>query len=136
MYLHKFFSLIVSVITGFFGFSLPIGYGQDTFETMPLIITMLGYLIYSIMQLVMMELLVFTFHDASMSVKKLRDAAEDLPVDESNQRRIKRLVRDIEELEPLSGFGMFSVDRTTVTSIASIKITYLIIMIQFKQSSL
>ena len=130
------FSLIVSIITGFFGFSLPIGYGEDTFETLPLIITMLGYLIYSIVQLVTMELLIFSFHDASVSVRKLRDAAEDLPVDDSNQMRIKRLIRDIEELEPLSGFGLFSVDRTTVTSIMSIKITYLIIMIQFKQSSL
>ena len=97
---------------------------------------MLGYLIYSIVQLVTMELLIFSFHDASMSVRKLRDAAEDLPVDDSNKMRIKRLIRDIEELEPLSGFGLFSVDRTTVTSIMSIKITYLIIMIQFKQSSL
>ena len=130
------FSLIVSIITGFFGFSLPIGYGEDTFETFPLIITMLGYLIYSIVQLVTMELLIFSFHDASVSVRKLRDAAEDLPVDDSNKMRIKRLIRDIEELEPLSGFGLFSVDRTTVTSIMSIKITYLIIMIQFKQSSL
>ena len=130
------FSLIVSIITGFFGFSLPIGYGEDTFETFPLIITMLGYLIYSIVQLVTMELLIFSFHDATVSVRKLRDAAEDLPVDDSNKMRIKRLIRDIEELEPLSGFGLFSVDRTTVTSIMSIKITYLIIMIQFKQSSL
>ena len=119
------FSLIVSIITGFFGFSLPIGYGEDTFETLPLIITMLGYLIYSIVQLVTMELLIFSFHDASVSVRKLRDAAEDLPVDDSNKMRIKRLIRDIEELEPLSGFGLFSVDRTTVTSIMSIKITYL-----------
>ena len=60
-------------------------------------------------------------------------AAEDLE-DRDDGKTIKELVRDIEDLEPISGYGLFTVDRTTLTSTVSVMITYLIVLIQFKQT--
>ena len=42
---------------------------------------------------------------------------------------------DIDNLEPLSGYGLFEMNRSTLTSMISTSITYLIILIQFKQAS-
>ena len=42
----------------------------------------------------------------------------------------------IDSAEPLSGCGMFEIKRSTLTSMISISITYLIVLVQFKMSSL
>ena len=64
----------------------------------------------------------------------MRRFAEDLD-DTDDGKTIRELVRDIEDLEPISGYGLFTVDRTTLTSTVSVMITYLIVLIQFKQTS-
>ena len=107
--------------------------GTKSEEWMPLLIMMLGFILFSIGFLLGMEAILFTVHDLHTSLRKLRRGAEDLE-DRNDWRTIKELVRDIEDLEPISGYGLFTVDRTTLTSTISVSITYLIVLIQFKQT--
>ena len=66
----------------------------------------------------------------------VREALEDLDARGSTDPEVVRLLlRDVDNLEPVSGYGLFGVDRTTVTSMVSTAITYFVILIQFKTSS-
>ena len=47
---------------------------------------------------------------------------------------IEEMIVVIKDAEPISGCGMFEVTRSTLTSMLSISVTYLIILIQFKIS--
>ena len=107
--------------------------GTKSEEWMSLLIMMLGFILFSIGFLLGMEAILFTVHDLHTCLRKLRRAAEDLE-DRDDGKTIKELVRDIEDLEPISGYGLFTVDRTTLTSTVSVMITYLIVLIQFKQT--
>ena len=109
-------------MSGFLAIGLSIGSEQK----ISMMIMMLGFLMFSIGFLLGMEAILFTVHDLHSSLRTLRRAADDL--------EDKDLVRDIEDLEPISGFGLFTVDRTTLTSTISVMITYLIVLIQFKSS--
>ena len=120
---------MISVLSGFLAIGLSIGRK----EKFPIMIMMLGFLFFSIGFLLGMEAMLFTIHDLHTSLRKLRRAAEDLE-DRDDGRTIKDLVRDIEDLQPISGYGLFTVDRTTLTSTISVSITYLIVLIQFKQT--
>ena len=113
---------------------MAIGLSIGSEQKIPMMIMMLGFLMFSIGFLLGMEAILFTVHDLHTSLRKLRRAAEDLQ-DMDNGQTIKDLVRDIEDLEPISGYGLFRVDRTTLTSTVSVMITYLIVLIQFKQTS-
>ena len=106
---------------------MAIGLSIGNEEKIPMMFMMLGFLVFSIGFLLGMEAILFTVHDLHASLRTLRRAAEDL--------EDKDLVRDIEDLEPISGYGLFTVDRTTLTSTISVSITYLIVLIQFKQTS-
>ena len=117
---------------GFLAVGLIIGTKSE--EWMPLLIMMLGFILFSIGFLLAMEVILFSIHDLHTSLRKLRRATEDLE-DRDDWRTIKDLVRDIEDLDPISGCGLFTVDRTTLTSTISVSITYLIVLIQFKQTS-
>ena len=101
---------------------------------MPLLIMMLGFISFSIVFLCAIEFQLFKIHDLHKTMKKLKRFAEDLE-DTNDGKTIRELVRDIEDLEPISGYGLFTVDRTTLTSTISVSITYLIVLIQFKQTS-
>ena len=123
---------MISILGGFLAVGLIIGTKSE--EWMPLLIMMLGFILFSIGFLLGMEAILFSIHDLHTSLRKLRRAAEDLE-DRDDGKTIKDLVRDIEDLEPISGYGLFTVDRTTLTSTISVSITYLIVLIQFKQTS-
>ena len=74
--------------------------------------------------------------DLNRSRKIVREALEDLDARGSTDPEVIRLLlRDVDNLEPVSGYGFFGVDRTTVTSMVSTAITYFVILIQFKTSS-
>ena len=122
---------LVVILTAFLAIGLIIGTKIE--ERIPVIIMMLGFFIYSIGFILAQESILFTIHDLHCNLRKLRRAAEDLK-DRDDGRTIKELVRDIEDLEPISGYGLFTVDRTTLTSTISVMITYLIVLIQFKSS--
>ena len=101
---------------------------------MPLMIMQLGFTTFSLALLCVIQFILFKIHDLNMSLRILRRAVEDLQ-NIGQQQKID-LTRQIEDLEPISGYGLFTVDRTTLTSTVSVSITYLIVLIQFKQTSL
>ena len=96
-----------------------------------MIISMIGFFLFGVSFLIQLEYLLFKVHDLHRSIEKIKEAAEDAPMDDQAR---KELLRDIRDLEPISGYGSFTVDRTTLTSTVSVSITYLIVLLQFKQS--
>ena len=80
----------------------------------------------------MLKDIIFNLNDVNDSRLYLRDAVEDLVDIDDKRRRI--LLREVDRLKPLSGYGLFSVERSTLTSMVSVAITYLIILIQFKMA--
>ena len=59
-----------------------------------------------------------------MTLEELEDEGQDT----------KGLIRELDNLEPVSGYGLFNLDRTTLTSMVSVSLTYVIILLQFKQN--
>ena len=51
------------------------------------------------------------------------------------REEIRLLLREIDNLEPISPYGLCEIDRSLITSMISTSVTYLIILIQFKQSA-
>ena len=121
-----------AALNGFLATGLLIGAKTD--EQIPLLIQMFGFISFGVVYLLTIQYVIFKIHDLHTSLKKLKRYAEDLK-DIDDGKMTRNLVRDIEDLEPISGFGLFTVDRTTLTSIVSVMITYLIVLIQFKQTS-
>ena len=114
----------------FFSFGLFVG--DSKLETMPLILSMIGYLLYSMSFLAFLKDMFFKMHDLNDSRVFLKEAVEDL--DDIDDKRRRFLLREVERLKPVSGYGLFSVERSTLTSMVSVAITYLIILIQFKMA--
>ena len=78
----------------------------------------------------------FKVDDLNRSRRIVREALEDLDArGRTDPEVVRLLLRDVDNLEPVSGYGLFGVDRTTVTSMVSTAITYFVILIQFKTSS-
>ena len=94
---------------------------------------MTGYFVSTLAFSIIFRLFLFTIDDLNEARKYLREAAEDIKDIDDEERRL--LLRDVENLKPLSPYGLFSVKRSTLTSMVSTSITYLIILIQFKQNS-
>ena len=118
--------------SGFLAVGLLIG--AKSTALIPLMIMQLGFATYSLALLCVIQFILFKIHDLNISLRILRRAVEDLQ-NIGQQQKID-LTRQIEDLEPISGYGLFTVDRTTLTSTFSVSITYLIVLIQFKQTSL
>ena len=55
--------------------------------------------------------------------------------DTLEKRDIMNLIRRVDKIEPLSGNGYFKITKETMTGISSVGITYIIILVQFKMSS-
>ena len=123
-------SQIMWIDTMFFSFGLFVG--DNKLETIPLVLSMMGYLFYSLAFLVFLKEVFFKMHDLNDSRVFLKEAVEDL--DNIDDKRRRFLLREVERLKPVSGYGLFSVERSTLTSMVSVAITYLIILIQFKMA--
>ena len=123
-------SQIMWIDTMFFSFGLFVG--DNKLDSIPLILSMTGYLFYSIAFLVFLKDMFFKMHDLNDSRVFLKEAVEDL--DDIDDKRRRFLLREVERLKPVSGYGLFSVERSTLTSMVSVAITYLIILIQFKMA--
>ena len=122
-------------MSGFFGIGLPIGTSNIN-ELRSLLISMSGYLLYAAAQLLVLRELIFSIHEVNKDRRLLREGIEDVIAKRGDpDDTLRLLLRDIDNLEPLSGYGLFGVDRSTLTSMISVSFTYLIILIQFKQSS-
>ena len=126
---------LATCCSGFLAAGLLIG--AKSAAILPLVIMMLGFITFSLGLLGIYEFLLFKIHYLNTSLRKLGRAAECLTTaDHKGNTRVRSLLRDIEDLEPISGYGLFNVDRTTLTSTVSVMVTYLIILIQFKQAAL
>jgi hypothetical protein len=56
-------------------------------------------------------------------------------MDGSERRIIKNTIKDLEQMQPLTGNGYFAITRGTLTAMVSVSITYIIILVQFKMSA-
>ena len=96
---------------------------------------MTGYSLMTIFFLLLLKETIFIVADINQSRRRVREAVEDLDRAEAGDHEAARLLlREIDNLEPVSGYGLFEVTRGTLTSMVSTSITYLIILIQFKTS--
>ena len=53
---------------------------------------------------------------------------------EKEKEEIRNLIRDVEKTGPFSGLGYFEITKSTLVSMASVSITYIIILVQFRQA--
>ena len=54
----------------------------------------------------------------------------------SCQDKRKKFSQEIESLGPLTGLGFFNIEKSTLTSMVSTALTYIIILVQFKMSTI
>ena len=106
-------------------------FGASDRELHSLLITIIGYLVYSVVYLFILSQFIFKVDNLNKHLKKLKVTLAEL-VDEGEN--MTKLIREIDNLEPVSGYGLFTMDRTTLTSMISVSITYVIILVQFKQN--
>ena len=100
-------------------------------ELHSLLITIIGYILYSVVYLFILSQFIFKVDDLNRHLKKLKVTLAEL---EDEGENMTKLIREIDNLEPVSGYGLFTMDRTTLTSMISVSITYVIILVQFKQN--
>lgn len=125
---------MVWTVASFFTVGLVIG--ANRLDLASLLVCMLGYALMTIFFLLMLREVLFAVDDVNKSRRYIKEAVEDLDKeDETKHEAARLLLRDIDNLEPLSGYGLFEMNRSTLTSMISTSITYLIILIQFKQAS-
>ena len=76
--------------------------------------------------------------DALLAVKglvtPLESQREVLGHGDSHCGKLDHVIRDIDRLGAMRPLGLFSIDRSILTSMLSVSITYLIILIQFRMS--
>ena len=76
-----------------------------------------------------------TAEKAHQDLRKLAIPLQQALVMESDHPKIqslKILLKEVENVGPLSGNGYFDISRGTLTSIVSISVTYFIILLQFR----
>ena len=110
-----------------------LGVGSNNLHGLPLIMSIIGYFVSTLAFSIMYRLFLFSVEDLNEGRRYLKEAAEDIKDIDDEERRL--LLREIDNLKPISPYGLFSVERSTLTSMVSTSITYLIILIQFKQNS-
>ena len=125
------FSQLIWITTSYFALGLTIG--SNKLHGAPLILSIIGYFGSTLAFLIMFRLFLFIVDDLNKARRYLKEAAEDIKDIDDEERRL--LLRDIDNMKPLSPYGLLNVERSTLTSMMSTSITYLIILIQFKQSS-
>ena len=124
-----FSSQILWVLTLFFALGLPLG--ASAMELHSLLVTIIGYILYSVVYLFILSQFIFKVDDLNKHLKRLKVSLEQM---EDEGENMGKLIREIDNLEPVSGYGLFTMDRTTLTSMISCSITYVIILVQFKQN--
>ena len=80
--------------------------------------------------------LTFTIDDSNRSLKGITRVHEDqllFTTEKVDEKKIENTIKEIEKCGPLNGKRFFEITRTTLTGMASITITYIIILVQFKK---
>ena len=95
--------------------------------------TSIGYFLMSISFLLCLQIYTFLLDDLHASLSNVIDTLEDMPAD-GEDKALAKLIKSLEQARPLNGSGLFTIERSTLTSMVSTAITYLIILVQFKLS--
>ena len=77
----------------------------------------------------------FLWEDLHTSLSNVMDTLEDMP-NAGEDKEVAKLIKSLEKIGPLTGCGLFKIESSTLTSMVSTSITYLIILVQFKISFL
>ena len=125
----------VSMISGLF-MSISIHF-NDFYAEEPWINPVMSGFFFSIAIFDMIYLYVITMtaeraHESLQSLVKPLEKLLCESVVEVERESLRILVKEIEKTGPLTGNGYFDISRSTLTSIVSTSITYLIILLQFR----
>ena len=124
---------IMWIFSLFLAITLPIG--SNVTEVTSISFTCIGYFLLSFCFLLALIICAFPCADLHASLANVIDTLEDLPVTEKD-RDVEKLMKSLDKTGPLTCFGLFQIDRSILTSMVATSLTYLIILVQFKQSML
>ena len=116
----------------FFAFSLPLG--GSRLDLASLCTMMAGYFLWVLVYIIHLTLFIFKTNHLNESFQAIKDLLEEIKLESGERKSLNILIMKIAREKPISGYGLFQMDRTTLTSMISVVLTYLIILIQFKQS--
>ena len=124
-------TLVMWMFALFLAITFPIG----STTTYPFILSCLsiGYCLNSLGFLFSLTAICNVNDDLHASLNNVVETLMDLP-DSGEDKTIIKLIRSLEKVGPISPFGLFTIERSTITSMISISVTYLIILVQFKMS--
>lgn len=95
------------------------------------------YFVMSAYCIVIMYCITLTAEEAYDALQSLMKPLNKMLVNENDSSRkecINVAIRNLEKIRPLNGNGYFGITRETLTSIVSTTITYLIILLQFRNN--
>ena len=95
-------------------------------------IRFIGYFLVSLAFLICFKMLNFEIDSLHRSLKNIRFSR--LKRKDTTEAEVQEVLDLIEDAQPITGCGMFEITRSTLTSMVSTSLTYLIILIQFKLS--
>ena len=127
----------VSMVTGFFmaiSTNFSDFYANDGWWVY-LIMTSV-YLFAAIFDMICLYVITMAACDAYDSLRTLGKALELTLMESADLRereQIRLLIKEIENVQPFNGNGYFTITKSTLTSMASTSITYLIILLQFRK---
>ena len=130
-----FTSLQVSMIVGLF-MSVSVNF-SEFYDAEPWMkpVMIFVYIFITAYDMIFLYSITMIAEKAHESLKKLVQPLEEAlirTVDVKEREEMKILVKNIENVGPLNGNGYFDISRSTLTSVTSISITYLIILLQFR----
>ena len=116
------------------------------------VVTFITCVLMALASIIMSTSFIFCLSDCHKSLEILGDSLTDhiLDMEPGRDRQEAKVllkvsvtdhevfadfcVQKIERLGPLTGLGLFKIERSTVTSMVSVAVTYIIILIQFKMT--
>ena len=126
-------SQFILIFTLFMGITESIGYVITTHKLMvsfTMFIHAIGYIVY-------ISALTFILDDCYKCLEMMLKPLQVLLVTEeerSERQKIENVINELKAAAPLNGKGLFHITRGTLTGMASVGITYIIILVQFKMS--
>ena len=122
---------VMWIFSLYLAITLPIGSGVE--DNIVHLYSISGFLFASLGFLFGTIATSFPCDDLHASLGHVIDRLEDLP-NAGEDREVAKLIKCLERTGPLTGYGLFKLERSTLTSMVSTSITYLIILVQFKLS--
>ena len=96
---------------------------------------LVAYPLITIYSAMVLYSITMTAESAFEKLKNLTITLQQRMVKEKDpveQMKIRFLIEKVEKTKPLSGNGYFEISKSTLASITSISVTYLIILLQFR----